>query len=209
MAIIEKLASSLGAANDLPNQELAKQIAQSSDHSSVAELVGLLKNSKDKAIQSDCIKILYEAGYLAPELIASHYQFFGGLLRSKNNRLVWGAMIALDSISKVDPDNIFTLLPEIVNYLDIGSVITKDHGIGVLINLSACKKYEATAFPLLMEQLRFCPSKQLPMYAERAIIAINAANKEEFVGLLLLRLPEMESESQRKRIEKVVKKLNK
>jgi hypothetical protein len=209
MPIIDKLASSLGSRSDVPNQDLAKLISQTADSSAITELVDLFKTSKSKAIQSDCIKTLYEVSYLAPELVAEHYLLFAETLKSKNNRLVWGAMMALNSISRIQPGSIFPLLTQILTCMDAGSVITKDHGIGVLINLVSFEEYPGMAFPLLMEQLKFCVSKQLPMYAERALFAINESRKKEFTDLLLLRLPEMESESQRKRIEKVVKKLNK
>jgi hypothetical protein len=38
--------------------------------------------------------MLNEIGYLDPEWIAGHAQEFIELLNSKNNRLVWGGMIA-------------------------------------------------------------------------------------------------------------------
>ena len=58
-----------------------------------------------------------------------------------------------------------------------------------------------------MEQLKKCEPKQLPMYAERTLPIINAKNKNEFVNLLNERIIELNKESQKKRIEKVLKKL--
>ena len=205
--VINKLATSLGRRDDKPNQELAKEIAVSHDRDAVTELIALLKTSKDKRIQSDCLKTLYEIGYVQPELIAPHIPVFVDLLNSKNNRLVWGAMIALDTISQVRPKEIFAHLPTILEATDKGSVITKDHGIGILIHLSAVPEFENTAFDLLMEQLRKCAAKQLPLYAERCLPVIHEKNKERFLSLLKARLHELPRESQKKRIEKVMRTL--
>ena len=207
MSILNKLASSLGRKDNVPNQELAKEITNSNDYNSIAELVEILRDTKDKKIQSDCIKTLYEVGYIKPELIADYYKYFLKLLKSKNNRLVWGAMIALNTISKIKPKEIYENLIEILNATDKGSVITKDNGIGILINLGSKKEYAKDMFPLLIEQLRKSEAKQLPMYAERTLPIINETNKNEFICLLAERIKELEKESQKKRIEKVFKKL--
>ncbi len=61
MGVLDKLASALGRRDEAPNEELARAIAASADPGAVAELVSGLSN-KDKAIQSDCIKVLYEIG---------------------------------------------------------------------------------------------------------------------------------------------------
>ena len=207
MSIIDKLATSLGRKDDVPNQELAKEIAETNDKSAVAELIEILKTATDKKIQSDCIKTLYEIGYLKPDLISEYYQYFLELLKNKNNRLVWGAMIALKTISNIRPKEIYDNLIEILDATENGSVITNDNGIAILINLSKKKEYLSNTFPLLMEQLKKCEPKQLPMYAERTLPIINAKNKIEFVNLLNERIIELNKDSQKKRIEKVLKKL--
>ncbi|MGO4182467.1 hypothetical protein AB4Z17_14885, partial [Paenibacillus sp. TAF43_2] len=95
MTIIDKLAASLNRKDEGPNQELAKYIADRDDKGAVIELVDNLHNN-DKNIQSDCIKVLYEIGDLRPSLIAEYSKEFVTLLDDGNNRLVWGAMTALD-----------------------------------------------------------------------------------------------------------------
>ena len=209
MSILSKLATSLGRKDEVPNQELAKDIVDKADKVAAAELCDHLQNNKDKKIQSDCIKVLYEIGETAPDLIAKHTSIFLATLNSKNNRLVWGSMAALDTIASVKPGAIFDSLGDILRAMDKGSVITKDHGVGILIKLAGATDYEAQAFPLLIEQLLLCPSKQLPMYAERTFPIINTSNKVSFEKLLLERKAELEKDSQRKRIEKVLKKISK
>jgi len=51
--------------DDIPNQELAEEIAATRNEPAVREIVARLED-RDKAIQSDCIKVLYEIGYRAP-----------------------------------------------------------------------------------------------------------------------------------------------
>ena len=205
--VIEKLATSLGRRDEVPNQELAKDIVKQNNKAAVKELIEIL-NHKKKDLQSDSIKVLYEIGELNPELISDYCNEIGKFLKSKNNRLVWGAMTALDSITRVNPEGIIKLLPDIIKAADEGSVITKDHGVSILAQLCAIKNgYTATAFPLLMEQLKKCPPKQLPMYSEKSMVAVNLDNKEQFLELLENRFPELEKDSQRKRVEKVMKKV--
>jgi hypothetical protein len=208
MTIISKLASSLGRRDEVPNQELARQIVKSKDAKAVRELADNLAN-KDKNIQSDCIKVLYEIGAQQPELIADYEKVFLALLESRNNRLVWGAMIALDYIASLNPARIHKNLAKILTASDNGSVITKDHAVSILIKLAGDKRYANDALALLLDQLRSCATNQLPMYADNALRAIPDRSKQSFIKVLTVRLGDLEKESQRKRVEKVIAKLSK
>lgn len=206
MSTLQHLASALGRRDEVPNQELAAAIAAKNDKAAVAELVENLNNKK-KDIQSDCIKVLYEAAEQNPKLVAPHTDAFVALLESKNNRLQWGAMIALNALTAENPKAIYDALPKIIAAADKGSVITNDHCVGILIRLAGIKTYADEAFALLLERLRTCPTNQLPMYAENAIPAVTPANKTAFAETLIARLDEIEKESKRKRVEKVLKKM--
>jgi hypothetical protein len=208
MRILDQLATSLGRRDEVPNQVLAKAIAEGNDTTAITELVAVV-HGKDKALQSDAIKVLYEVGYLNPNLIAGQVDVFIKLLNSKHNRLAWGAMIALDAIASVNPTEIYGHLPTILKAADAGSVITRDHVVGILVKLCQTEKYRATCFPLLMEQMQRCPTNQFPAYAEGAATVVAASYKAEFVELLKARLPDLPKESQQKRIEKLLKKLAK
>jgi len=102
MSVLHQLATALGRRDEVPNQELARRIVRERDAAAVQELVENLWHN-NKAIPSDCIKVLYEIGAANPDLIANYYNEFGKLLESKNNRLVWGAMMALDTIVLKQP----------------------------------------------------------------------------------------------------------
>jgi hypothetical protein len=208
MSVINKLASSLNRKDEVPNQELAAEIAGSNNKKAVQELVDNLSN-KSKDIQNDCVKVLYEIGTLKPALIASHINSFIKLLDSKNNRLQWGAMTALHTITNEKPDDVYNTLPTIIAVANKGSVITNDHCVGILIKLAAVKKYAEDAFQLLLDRLKICPTNQLPMYAENALPVINEKNKAVFIKTLTARLNEIEKETKRARVEKVIKKLSK
>lgn len=204
MTVIKKLSSSTGKRSKEVNKAFAKEIVAKNDRKSIKALIELL-NHRDRNIQSDAIEVLYETGYVKPDLIADDYEIFVELLKNKNNRLVWGAMIALSTVSKVIPELIYKALPKIVAAVDEGSVITKDAGVAVFANLATVETQKQKVFPLLLKELATCPSKQLPQYAEKSLIAIDEKNKKEFVELINSRMSDLEKKSQVKRINKVLK----
>jgi len=208
MKIIQLLASSQGHKGSESNIALAREIASNNNTHAIKELVLNLKN-KDKRIQSDCIKTLYETACINPKLIADYYPVFLSLLKSKNNRLVWGGMIALYNITDLKPKQIFEELDLIMSTIEKGSVITSDCGIEILSRLSKFKDYSQKTEPLLIEQLWNCPIKQLPMYVEKAMICINSNNNQSFKSILASRLAECEKESQKIRLEKILKRIEK
>jgi len=205
MSVLGKLASSLNRRDEVPNLELAKEIAENKNEEAVKELVINLGN-KNKKIQNDCIKVLYEIGALQPKLIVDYLNDFIALLESKNNRLQWGVMTAIDTITLETPKEVYASLTKIIKAAEKGSVITKDHAIGILIKLCMIKQYADDAFLLLNEQLQVSPTNQLPMYAEKAMPIINNSNKNLFIKTLTSRLEDIEKDTKRKRVEKVIKK---
>jgi len=206
MTIIDKLSSSLNRRDEVPNVELAKSIAIAKDKNGIKMLIGHLQD-KNKDIQSDCIKVIYEIASLNPELIAPYAKELVALLDTKNNRLQWGAMTALNAITTQAPEVIYSALAKIIATADKGSVITNDHCVSILIKLCALTKYEAAAFSLLNERLLKSPTNQLPMYAENSWPVINSKTKATFIKTLLSRVGEIEKDTKRKRVEKVLKKL--
>jgi hypothetical protein len=208
MSIVDKLASSLGRNDEVPNQELAASIAAKKDKAAVKELVALL-SSKDKNIQSDCIKVLYELGELEPKLLSPHTEDLLKLLHNKNNRLVWGAMTALNTIVQEVPEQIYSNLEVMIKAADSGSVIAKDNLVNILIKLASVKQYKEHTTSLLMEQLWQSAPNQFPMYAERVLPIIDKDSKQDYEAMLRTRMHDMEKDSQKKRLEKILKKLNK
>jgi hypothetical protein len=208
MSAIDKLACSLGRRDEVPNQELANEIARNKDQKAVQEIIDNLKN-KDKNIQSDCIKVVYEIGEIAPELIADFYKEFIDLLDHKNNRLQWGAMSALETITLLQPEVMHLNLAKLIDAAEKGTVITKDNLMAILVKLGSLPQYANDAFELLNEQLKKSLTNQLPMYAENAVPIINARNRDIFITTLQSRLGDIEKDTKRKRVEKVIATLMK
>jgi hypothetical protein len=207
MSIIKLLSTSLGNKSEIPNQKLAEEIVFASDTNAISEIIENLQFNKDKGIQSDCIKVLYEIGYKKPELIAEYLLVFIKLLNHKNNRLIWGSMIAISTIADVSPENVYARLSEIMQAIDKGSVITIDAGVEILSKLAAHNSYRENCFTLFLEQLKKCPPKQLGQYAEKAFKAIDSINNKELSHLLNTRKPELENDAQIKRINAILKKI--
>ena len=66
MSVLYKITFLQNRRDELPNQELAQALAQSRNQADIREIAENLWN-KEPAVQSDCLKVVYELGYLAPE----------------------------------------------------------------------------------------------------------------------------------------------
>jgi len=208
LSILNKLASSQDRRDDILNQQLAKELIKNNNIIGIKELAGNLFN-KDKNIQNDCIKVLYEVGYDSPDLIKEHADCFLKLLNSKNNRLVWGAMIALSTIAALSPKKLMDDLDLIIKTTKNGSVITEDAGIKTLSILASISiENNNKIFPLLIEHLKYLKPKQIPMHAEFILKAVNENNKNAFIEVLKSR-EDILTDSQKKRIKKILKNLYK
>lgn len=214
MSTLDKLACSLGRRDEVPNQELARELIANRDTDGIREVAEGLA-SKDSAIRADCVKVLYEAGYLAPELVAPYALEFVKLLKhpgghaSRDNRLVWGGMIALSTVAPLAADALYPHLADIQKAFQTGSVITKDGGVLTLAGMaSANPAYNREIFPFLLEHLRTCRPKDVPQHAEKTLSAVNAENKAEFIAVLEKRLEDMLG-GQVTRVKKVIKQAEK
>ena len=204
MSVIDKLAHSLGRRDEVPNQELARELAAKKDKKGIREVAENLWN-KDQHIQADCIKVLYEVGYIEPKLIADFAEDFVKLLKSRNNRLVWGGMTALGEVAKADPEAVFKHLDTIKKAKETGSVITVDNAISALAyTASANQKYNDVIFPYLFQHLSSCRPKEVPQHSEKTIPAVNASNKADFIKVLEKRTEDL-SGGGLARVKKVIK----
>lgn len=204
MSVMLKLASSLGTNSEVPNQEVAKQLAGTCDAEAIAEIAAGL-GSYDMAVQSDCIKVLYEIGYLKPALISVYAESFLNLLQSRNNRIVWGAMIALSTIAGLAYEEISKRKNLVYMAMENGSVITMDNGIRVLALVAANNHDNNTEIvEYLLRHLKTCRPKEVPQHAESSLPAINAGNKGAFLAILKSR-EEVMSPAQMKRMKKIYK----
>ncbi len=191
MPILTRLACFQGERGEEPNMELARELAETEDTAGIAEVAAGLAH-KDKAIQSDCIKVLYEAGAIKPALIAPYATQFIALLESKNNRMVWGAMTALATLACTAPEAISANVGAILAAMAKGSVITVDNGVKALaLAASRDGAFNKDVFPFLSDHLKTCRSKEIPQHAESTFPAVNASNRAEFLQTLQSREPEL------------------
>jgi len=203
MSALERIAYFQNRRDEVPNQDLARDMAARQDRSGIAEIAQNVWH-KDPKVQSDCVKVLYEIGYLNPTLIADYAADFLKLLKSRHNRLVWGGMIALSTIAALKADEIYPHLAEVQAALDSGSVITRDNGVKVLANVAARNAaYNRKLFPYLLKQLETCRPKDVPQHAEKIAVAVNTKNRADFTHVLTVRLPDL-SPSQTARVKKLL-----
>jgi hypothetical protein len=204
MSVLSKLAGAQGRRDEEPNKALARELVEKNDVDSMREVAENLWN-EDRRVRTDCLSVLEQIGWLAPEMIQDYVDEFIALVFSKDNRLVWAAMINLALIADRKPQEIFERYDEIVQVIDKGSVITKDNGIKTLARVaSVSAEYGQVIMPYLMEQLKSCRSKSVPQYAESIRVAVNLNNQEQYLGILNARLDTL-SAAQRKRVNKLLK----
>lgn len=204
MSALERIAHFQNRRDEVPNQELARDLAKKKDRKGLQEIAANLWN-KDKGIQGDCLKVLYETGYIDPALIAPYAEDFVRLLKSKNNRLVWGGMIALGVVAEQKPDVVLAHLDEIKRAMKEGSVITVDNAVQTLARAASVgDRYRKLMFPLLIDHLKNCRPKDVPQHAEKSLPAVTAGNRKEFVAVLTKRMDDL-SGSGLARVRKTLK----
>lgn len=204
---VEKLIlQSIKRRDEKANIELAVLISDENDSDAVGKIFDLLKISK-KEIQYDCIKSIYEIGIRKPELISPYLNNLLPFLKSKNNRLVWGSMTAISSVSASIPEKIYKVLPEIINGSESGSVIAKDHAMKILRILGGLKKYQKEIIPLMMEQLQLSPDNQFPTYALSISEVIDNDNAVHFTQIISDRLKTIEVESKIRTLKGILKNI--
>ena len=203
MSVLNRIAHFQNRRDEVPNQELARELAEKKDRDGIHEIAENLWN-KDKNIQADCIKVLYEIGYIDPALITDYAEDFLKLLKSRNNRLVWGGMTALSTIAEDQADFIHAHLNVILKAMNVGSVITVDNAVKTLALAASKEAYRPVIFPSLLDHLRTCRPKDVPQHAEKSLPAVDAGNRDEFIAALEKRMEDL-SASQMTRIRKVIK----
>ena len=204
MSVLNKIAYFQNRRDEVPNQELAKQLAATRNKKGIREIAENL-GDKNQNIQSDCLKVLYEIGYLAPDLIADYVDDFLRLLKSKNNRMVWGSMIALAAIAELRPREIWQSLDDMTNAIEQGTLITLVWGLKTLARVASTNpRYRAKIFPILMKHLKACIPRDVPTHAESISIAVDRRHQKEFLAILESRRKEM-TPVQAARLRKITK----
>jgi hypothetical protein len=205
MSVLDRIAFYQNRRDEVPNQELARELAASGDRAGIQVIADNLSN-KNKSVRSDCLKVLYEIGYIHPDLIAYHVAGLLALLSSKDNRMVWGAMIGLATIADQRAEDIWRQNDDVIRAVDKGSVITVVWGIRTLARVAgADSAYRRKLFPILLRQLQTCIPRDVPTHAESMLPAVDAENQQEFLAVLQARQGEL-SASQAARLHRVTRR---
>ena len=205
MSILKKIAYFQNRRDEKLNQKLAKELAEMKDNKGIQEIAENLWN-ENKNIQSDCLKVLYEIGYISPELIVDYVNDFLKLLKSKNNRTVWGALIALATLADKKSEAVWKNIDDVIDVRDHGSHITVVWGLKTLaIVLSKNKKYHNKIFPILLKHLKECIPRDVPKYTENIIFAIDEKDKNDLLSIITQRKHELKP-SQLTKIRRTLKK---
>jgi hypothetical protein len=207
LSTLEKIAFYQNRRDEIPNQLLAKELAGKRDHQGIQEIAANLAN-RNKNVRSDCLKVLYEIGYLDPGLIKDYRADFLELLNSRDNRMVWGAMIALATIASLCPQEIWAQVDELIRITRSGTVITLVWGMRVLAKVAAAdEEYKAKIYPFLLEQIQACLARDVPTHTASILCAVDKNNKVELRSILEARRAELTA-SQLTRYKRVLKQID-
>ncbi len=208
MHVVSQLASSLDRRDEEPNIALAEKLASEGDTASIAILVDLLSTGT-KALKHDAIKTLYETAERRPELLAPHVDTFLEVLRSKDNRMVWGAMSALAALAAVTPEKLMSEINAILEIADRASVISKDKAMALLATLNSDPRYHDILMPVIFTRLANAATNQTPMYAELTAPSLLQDDIPRFEEIVRTRIAEIPQPAKKARLEKLLRKLGK
>ena len=205
--LIDRFSSTQGRRDQGPNRSFAKELAISRDGTSVKKIADLLAAGQGRKLENDMLLCLASLSELAPDLLKPHAGLLIGFLNSKNNRAIWGAMIALSNIAPIIRPLLYKNLPLILDAMDKGTVVTRDHGFVILLHLYEDINYQDDAFGLISEQLNSAPDNQLGQYAEKFIKIASTMHIATALEILENRSRELEKPSHKKRIASIIKKV--
>ena len=118
-------------------------------------------------------------------------------------------MIGLAHISHLQQEKLFDALPQIIDAMDVGTVVTRDHGYRIMITLYKDIRFQEDMFLLIQEQLMKAPSNQLGQYSERLMDVLNKTHLNPLIETLEERRSDITNEHHIKRLNKNLKKLYK
>ncbi len=206
MSVTDKLASALDRNDERPNVALAEELAAAPDETAIAELA-LLLSAGSKAQKHDAIKVLYELGYRRPELIAPHVAVFLSLLSTRDNRMLWGTLIALATLASSCPHELAAHLNAILAAADRGSVIAKDAAMKILSALNTDPELNPRITPILLQRLTGAAVNQVPSYAEFAAPTIAEKDRPAFRKIVADWRDRIPMPAKKKRLDKVLKRI--
>lgn len=207
MPIQDRLAANLGRKDQAPNHELADAIVAANDKISLNELITLFDQEQDKRVLMDASLTIAYVAERSPELVVSKLAFLLDQLTHRINRVSWASMIALSHLAPLVLEELYRKLVTILDAMDQGGVVGRDHGFRILLSLYGEHRYSEDVFIIIIEQLVKAPHNQLGQYVERLMGVLRPSHKLKLVEVLMRLRSELDNEFHLKRLDKNLKKL--
>ncbi len=171
------------------------------------ELDGLVELLAERDVASSAIKAIYECGYLAPELLVPHLDVFVELVAGRNNRMIWGGMIAVSCAAKAAPEKVWEHRETLEAAWEAGTVITKVSAIHAFAAVAADSPDRAAALsPLFERVLREADPKQLVQMAEAIVPVAVEDRRGSLLAIATSRREELATDNARKRLDRLVRR---
>ena len=204
-SIIDRLSHSRQRIDQGPNKEIARQLATTGDMAAVKELIALLLHP-DKRVVYDVLLVLAHLAELDPLMVSVHLSSFFPMTSSTINSHIWASMIVISRITRGNESVVFEHLSEILNGMSRSTVVARDHGVRILVQLYQHPEYCEDVFTLYLEQLYMAPDNQLGQYALRIYPYIKPIHRPDVIRVLEERESELVNETHRRRITKILKR---
>ncbi|MCP4810500.1 MAG: hypothetical protein GY884_34635, partial [Proteobacteria bacterium] len=183
MTIADRLASALARKDQHPNIDLAVELVDSWDEDALVELFALF-DAGTKPQRHDAIKVIYEVGSRAPELLLPHFDDLVDALMERDNRILWGTVCALRTLIDHALPLLAEHLPLILDAAARSTVIAKDKTVHILVALASDERYRDAAVPELLRLVEEAATNQFPTYAERAATCLREDEWPRLVALI-------------------------
>jgi hypothetical protein len=206
MSIAHRLAGKRTPRTEEPNIRLAEDVCAKGDIDAVAELGELLDAGRKKQ-RHDALKVLYEIGLRKPELVVPQLENLIDQLDGRDNRILWGTIYALSTIAQLAPKQLMGFLPVILAASDRATVIAKDKAMLILAELCMQEDSHKAVVPKMLNHVAEAAVNQFPTYAERAEPSLRGPERKRLAKIIRARVDVDEYPAKRKRMDKLLLKL--
>lgn len=204
--VIDRFSSALDCRDQGPNEVIAQQIVEESGGKLLAEVIQVIHSKSSVRIKNDAVMVLMAVSRINEAILVQQVGLFIDLLGSKSNRQVFGSMIALANISPLTRKQVKPHLATVLDAMDEGTVVTRDHGYTILTELYK-EDTSGDMLALINEQLLKAPSNQVGQYTEKFMVVVRKEDVSVFMEALEVRSEELTNEHHRKRLGKNLKQL--
>ncbi len=206
--VVDQFSSSLDHRDQGPNEVIAQQIVDEEGGKLLEKVTQVIHGKYTTRIKNDAVMVLMAVSRIHPGILVNQMDLFIQLLDSKSNRQVFGSMIALANIAPLVREKIKPHLAKILQAMDEGTVVTRDHGFTILTELYKDDP-SGDLLTLINEQILNAPSNQVGQYTEKFMEVVRKEDVSAFVEALEARAQELTNEHHLKRLGKNLKKLRK